>query len=117
MAVFEAKQQTENLSEYVFVNNNNETKLKTSINTEISEIGKFFANKNVFITGGTGFLGTVLIESLLSSHPDIGRIYVLVRGKKRYDPNERINRLLQKPVSLYAFFYFKICSNILFFKL
>lgn len=92
-------EQTENLNDYVFVNNNNDTKTKEAIRTGISEIGEYFANKNIFITGGTGFLGTVLIESLLSSHPDIGCIYVLVRGKKRYDPNERIDRLLQKPVS------------------
>lgn len=96
MAVFTDHQQT-NSTEYVFVNNNNET--KKSVNSAISEIRDYFADKNIFITGGTGFLGTVLIESLLSSHPDIRCIYVLVRGKKRFDPNERINRLLQKPVS------------------
>ncbi|XP_055919574.1 putative fatty acyl-CoA reductase CG8303 [Eupeodes corollae] len=61
-------------------------------------VGEFFAYKNVFITGGTGFLGTVLIEALLDTHPDIGIIYVLVRGKRKVDPNERITRLLQKPI-------------------
>lgn len=93
-------EQTETLNDYVFVNNNNDMKINQSTNG-ISEVGEYFANKNIFITGGTGFLGTVLIESLLDSHPDIGNIYVLVRGKKRFDPNERINRLLQKPVSIY----------------
>lgn len=71
--------------------NNNESKDPT--------IAEFFANKNIFITGGTGFLGTVLIESLLSSTPDIGTIYVLVRDKYGSDANERIQRLLSKQVN------------------
>uniref|UniRef100_A0A1B0G7W5 Fatty acyl-CoA reductase n=1 Tax=Glossina morsitans morsitans TaxID=37546 RepID=A0A1B0G7W5_GLOMM len=45
---------------------------------------------------GTGFLGTVLIEALLGTSPDIGTIYVLVRSKKNVDPKERIKRMLQK---------------------
>lgn len=65
-------------------------------------IPEFFAHKNIFLTGGTGFLGTVLIEALLDTHPDIGTIYVLVRGKRKFDPTERIRRLLQKPVSVVA---------------
>lgn len=70
------------------------------ISNDQMTIADFFAHKNIFITGGTGFLGTVLIEALLDATPDIGTIYVLVRGKKNLDPNDRIKRLLQKPVSL-----------------
>lgn len=77
--------------------------IETNNNNPDITIGDFFAHKNIFITGGTGFLGTVLVEALLSSSPDIGYIYVLVRGKHGYDPNERINRMLQKPVSFFFF--------------
>lgn len=71
-------------------------------NNEISEptIPQFYAGKNIFITGGTGFLGTVLIEALLRSTPKIGKIYLLIRDKYGSDASERVRRLLKKPVSL-----------------
>lgn len=61
-------------------------------------IKSFFANKSVFVTGGTGFLGAVLIESILSTSPDVGNIFVLVRDKYGSNANTRIQRLLTKPV-------------------
>uniref|UniRef100_A0A1A9X2G8 Fatty acyl-CoA reductase n=1 Tax=Glossina brevipalpis TaxID=37001 RepID=A0A1A9X2G8_9MUSC len=72
---------------------------KHTQNSDQMTISDFFAYKNVFITGGTGFLGTVLIEALLDTSPNIGTIYVLVRSKKNINPNERIKRILQKQVS------------------
>lgn len=70
-------------------------------NNEIREptIAEFYAGKNIFITGGTGFLGTVLIEALLSATPKIGNIYLLIRDKYGSDTRERIKRLLSKQVS------------------
>jgi hypothetical protein len=41
-----------------------------------------FSGASVFLTGGTGFVGSVLIEQLLRLVPDIRTIYVLVRPKK-----------------------------------
>lgn len=69
----------------------------------------YFDNKNIFITGGTGFLGTVLIEALLRTSPNIGNIYVLIRDKNGFEANSRINKLLSKPVSI--FFAFKFVSH------
>ena len=65
-----------------------------------STIAEFLAGKNIFITGGTGFLGTVLIERLLSATPDIGNIYVLIRAKNGYSADSRIARLMSKVVSI-----------------
>lgn len=54
---------------------------------EVSQQGQpplmqdFYDGRSVFITGGTGFVGKVLIEKLLYSFPDIGTIYVLMRPK------------------------------------
>ena len=36
----------------------------------------------MFITGGTGYLGRVLIWKLLTFCPNIGKVYLLMREKK-----------------------------------
>ena len=41
----------------------------------------FYRNKNILITGTTGFLGKVLLEKFLYSIPDCGKIYILIRNK------------------------------------
>lgn len=40
--------------------------------------------KHVLITGTSGFLGKVVLEKLLRDVPDIGHIYLLIRGNRRY---------------------------------
>lgn len=79
--------------------------------TACPTVGEFYANKSVFITGGTGFLGTVLIEAILSTSPDVGKIYVLVRDKYGSNANTRISRMMKKAVS------FLINKKKLFLKL
>ncbi len=36
-----------------------------------SPVTEYYKNKNVFITGGTGFLGIAIIDKLLRSCPDV----------------------------------------------
>ncbi|MBA56732.1 MAG: dehydrogenase [Pseudomonadales bacterium] len=43
-----------------------------------------FAGKSVFITGVTGFVGKVLLEKILRSVPSVEKIYLLIRGNRRY---------------------------------
>ena len=40
-------------------------------------------SRSILITGGTGFLGKVLLSILLRHHPEIARIYLLIRGDRR----------------------------------
>lgn len=54
--------------------------------------------KHIFITGGTGFLGKVLLEKILRRAPDIGKIYLLVRAKKGKQPHSRLDELFASPV-------------------
>ncbi|KAL6642511.1 hypothetical protein ACP70R_020692 [Stipagrostis hirtigluma subsp. patula] len=45
-------------------------------------IAEFLGGKNFLITGGTGFLAKgVLIEKILRTNPDVGRIYVMIKAK------------------------------------
>ena len=53
----------------------------------------FSSGKNVFITGGTGYLGRVLIHKLLSYCPDIGDLYLLVREKKGVSQEKRLEEM------------------------
>lgn len=57
-----------------------------------------FVGKKILLTGGTGFLGKVLIEKFLRCLPDIGHIYVLVRAKKGKDPKHRLDEIFNSPL-------------------
>ncbi|XP_037823658.1 putative fatty acyl-CoA reductase CG5065 isoform X2 [Lucilia sericata] len=53
-------------------------------------ITEFFRNREIFITGGTGYLGKSLIEKLLRECPDISKMYLLIRPKRNKTPLERL---------------------------
>ncbi|XP_075230970.1 fatty acyl-CoA reductase wat-like [Lycorma delicatula] len=63
-----------------------------------SPIQEFYRNKSVFITGGTGFMGKVIVEKLLRTCPHINRIFILVRSKKNKDYQQRIQEYLDDEV-------------------
>ncbi|XP_076114354.1 fatty acyl-CoA reductase 1-like isoform X1 [Mytilus galloprovincialis] len=61
-------------------------------------VSEYYTDKNVFITGATGFIGKVLLEKLLRSCPNVGNLYLLVRPKKSQDCHQRITEISQSPV-------------------
>lgn len=61
-------------------------------------IPEFFVGRDVFITGATGFMGKILVEKLLFSCPDIGRLFLLIRQKKNSSVQARISELIALPV-------------------
>jgi HAD superfamily hydrolase (TIGR01490 family) len=51
-----------------------------------------FRDRTVLLTGVTGFLGSGLLEKILRSMPEVGRVLVLVRGNPKYTGEERLRR-------------------------
>ncbi|PNF40528.1 hypothetical protein B7P43_G08166 [Cryptotermes secundus] len=64
----------------------------------MATIPEFFQAKNIFVTGGTGFIGKVLLEKILRSCPDVGNIYILLRSKRGKDLKERLTDLTNLPL-------------------
>jgi len=64
-------------------------------------INRTLAGKAILITGSTGFVGKVLVEKILRSCPEVGKIYLLIRG----DAQQRIQtELLQSQA-------FQVCES------
>ncbi|EDW48169.1 putative fatty acyl-CoA reductase CG5065 [Drosophila sechellia] len=66
--------------------------------TSYVPIAQFYAGRSVFITGGTGFMGKVLVEKLLRSCPEIRNIYLLIRPKRGQEVSARLTELLNAPL-------------------
>lgn len=63
-----------------------------------SQIGNFFNDRSVFITGATGFMGKVLVEKLLRSCSGVKNIYVLLRNKKGLNTHQRLDELMDAKI-------------------
>eukprot|EP00253_Pinus_taeda_P003808 PITA_03808 len=53
----------------------------------------FLREKNLLITGATGFLAKVLIEKILRMQPDVGKIFLIIRAN---ESNSALNRLMNE---------------------
>ncbi|XP_047513279.1 fatty acyl-CoA reductase 1-like isoform X2 [Pieris napi] len=61
--------------------------------SNVPSITEYYKGKTIFVTGGSGFMGKVLLEKLLYSCSDLDRIYVLLRSKKGVNPEDRLAAL------------------------
>lgn len=81
---------------------------RCTVGNEGGLVSKFYKDSVVFITGGTGFLGKVLVEKLLRVFL-IKRIYLLVRAKNNLTVNERLEQYFRESVTM-GFLYFYVIS-------
>lgn len=65
-----------------------------------SPIQEFYRGAVIFLTGGTGFMGKVLIEKLLRACPHIKHIYLLIRSKKGKNVEQRLEDIFEDRVSV-----------------
>ncbi|XP_062545047.1 putative fatty acyl-CoA reductase CG5065 isoform X2 [Armigeres subalbatus] len=64
----------------------------------LTPVQQWYAGKTIFITGGSGFMGKVLLEKLLYACSEIRTIYVLVRPKRGKVPQARLDDWFKLPV-------------------
>lgn len=62
-----------------------------------STVKEFYENSTLLITGGTGFLGKVLLEKLLRCF-EIKKVYLIIRSKDDMNANQRLKEMLKEPV-------------------
>jgi fatty acyl-CoA reductase len=65
-------------------------------------ITEYYADKCVFVTGATGFVGKVFVEKVLRCCPRVRAIYCLVRPKKGASGAQRLHDMFKEKVSLIA---------------
>jgi hypothetical protein len=67
-----------------------------------NRVADMLSGRAVFITGGTGFMGKVLLEKILRACSDVDTVYLLIRNKKGKEPRKRLDELFASPVSAHT---------------
>ncbi|KAF8777099.1 Fatty acyl-CoA reductase 1 like protein [Argiope bruennichi] len=75
---------------------------QTNEKRDIQSVSDFFEGRSVFLTGASGFLGTVILETLLRCCPGIASVYILLRSKRGLMPAQRKEMIFEKKVLVYT---------------
>ncbi len=77
------------------------------------KVREYYRGRTVLLTGGTGLLGKVLLETLLRKLPDVARIYVLIRPRTDADGTRRSpsDRLHKEVLASTAFRHLRACHG------
>ncbi|XP_031776892.1 fatty acyl-CoA reductase wat-like [Nasonia vitripennis] len=71
---------------------------QSNIDSGISDVTEFYDGCNVLLTGGSGFIGKLLVEKLLRTCSSMGKLYMLLRAKKGKTPAQRFKEQLEDPL-------------------
>ena len=71
---------------------------RRSAGAQMPPLEQILKGRRLLLTGGTGFLGKVFLYILLRSHPEIGRVYLLIRGDRRSSLNRFRREILDSQV-------------------
>ena len=79
-------------------NNNGKRALTRPPEDMMPPLSQVFAKRRILLTGSTGFLGKVFLYLMLRSHPELERVYVLIRGDRRSSLNRFRREILDSPL-------------------
>jgi long-chain acyl-CoA synthetase len=61
-------------------------------------LAEILGQRSILLTGATGFLGKVLLYLLLRHHPELKRLYLLIRGDGKSSSNRFRREIVDSPV-------------------
>ncbi|GIY24851.1 fatty acyl-CoA reductase 1 [Caerostris darwini] len=65
---------------------------------QIPQVADFYEGKSILLTGASGYLGVILLETLLRCFPGIRSIYILLREKRGVQPECRKEQIFKKKI-------------------
>jgi long-chain acyl-CoA synthetase len=78
-------------------NNGNNRGSNGRATSAMPPLEEIFRKRRIFLTGATGFLGKVFLMLLLRWHPELDRVFILVRGDKKSSLNRFRREILDSP--------------------
>jgi long-chain acyl-CoA synthetase len=72
--------------------------VSSSVAEPLLPLAEILEQRTILLTGATGFLGKVLLYLLLRHHPELKRIYLLIRGDNKSSLNRFRREILDSPL-------------------